>query len=100
MFLTRESEVPFDRNDVVNINKLIVELADSLDKPCCATCDAHFLNKEDGKNARIEYRISGALQADRPLYKRIFINPWPSVSYIIMFAMPSNISTRRATTSM
>ena len=48
MFLTRESETPFDRNDVLNINKLIVALSDSLNKPCCATCDAHFLNKEDG----------------------------------------------------
>ncbi len=48
MFLTREQEYSFNRDDVLNINKLIVDLADALSKPCCATCDAHFLNKEDG----------------------------------------------------
>ena len=50
MFLTREDVVPkLDRDDVRNINKLIVDLADSYGCPCCATCDAHFLNKEDGR---------------------------------------------------
>ena len=50
MFLTREEVEPrFDKDDVLNINKLIVELADAYGYPCCATCDAHFLNKEDGK---------------------------------------------------
>lgn len=56
MFMTREKPkkndtepfVPLDKTDVLNFNKLIVDLADYYGKPCCATCDAHFLNPEDG----------------------------------------------------
>lgn len=50
MFMTREEgDVPLDRIDIQNINVMISNLAIYFDKPCCATTDAHFLNKEDGK---------------------------------------------------
>ncbi len=50
MFMTREAgDVPLDRTDIQNINVMISNLAIHFGKPCCATTDAHFLNKEDGK---------------------------------------------------
>ena len=36
-------------DDIRIINELLVELADYYNMPCCATTDAHFLEKEDGK---------------------------------------------------
>ncbi len=37
-----------NENDLREINKKIVKLADDFGKPCVATCDVHFLNPEDG----------------------------------------------------
>ena len=36
------------RDDLIRINKRIVELGEIYQKPVCATCDVHFLNPEDG----------------------------------------------------
>lgn len=47
MFLVREGELP-DEQAVLDINKRIVELGRYYNKPVCATCDAHYLNREDG----------------------------------------------------
>ena len=33
--------------DLIEFNKKLISLADELDKPVVATCDAHFLNKHD-----------------------------------------------------
>lgn len=33
--------------DLINYNLKILSLADQLGKPCCATCDAHYVNEED-----------------------------------------------------
>ena len=45
MFMVRKGDATVE--DLKNFNKKIVELGDKLGKPVVATCDAHFLNKED-----------------------------------------------------
>ncbi len=46
MFLVDTGKVA-SRENLVAINRRIVALGKKLNKPVCATCDAHFLNKED-----------------------------------------------------
>ena len=48
-FLKRSEEFPNIQtdDDLININKKVAELAQKLNKPLVATCDAHFLNKDD-----------------------------------------------------
>ncbi|MBQ4071999.1 MAG: PolC-type DNA polymerase III [Clostridia bacterium] len=45
-FLIRKGEVR-DEQTLKDINRQIYELGKKLGKPVCATCDAHFLEKED-----------------------------------------------------
>ena len=45
MFMVAKGEATVE--DLKNFNRKIVELGDRLGKPVVATCDAHFLNKED-----------------------------------------------------
>ena len=45
-FLVEEGKVKDDEG-LRDLNRRIVALGKSLNKPVCATCDAHFLNKED-----------------------------------------------------
>ena len=45
-FLIDEGSVG-DEEGLRNINRRVVELGERYGKPVCATCDAHFLNKED-----------------------------------------------------
>ena len=45
-FLLRNETVK-TKEDLIKINKKIVELADKLGKPCVATCDVHFLDEKD-----------------------------------------------------
>jgi DNA polymerase-3 subunit alpha (Gram-positive type) len=42
-----------DDTDLQNFNRRIIELADEVRLPVCATCDAHFLNKEDEISRKI-----------------------------------------------
>ncbi|MBO4926847.1 MAG: PolC-type DNA polymerase III [Clostridiales bacterium] len=37
------------KEDLININRIIDIMAQKTGKPCCATTDAHFLDKEDGE---------------------------------------------------
>lgn len=55
-----------------NFNRKIISLADTLGKPVCATCDAHFLNKNDEVFRRILQAGQGYADADQqpPLYYR------------------------------
>ena len=59
-------------DDLININKKIVEVGDKLDKLTVATCDVHFLNKEDEIYRRILQAGQGYDDADMqaPLYFR------------------------------
>ncbi|MBQ8343747.1 MAG: PolC-type DNA polymerase III, partial [Clostridia bacterium] len=45
MFMVRKGDATVE--DLKSFNKKIIELGDKLGKPVVATCDAHFLNKED-----------------------------------------------------
>lgn len=48
-FLIRSKDFPNINTDedLININKKVAALAEKLNKPLVATCDAHFLNKKD-----------------------------------------------------
>lgn len=58
--------------DLRNFNRKIIQLGDMLSKPVCATCDAHFLNKNDEIFRRILQAGQGFDDADTqpPLYFR------------------------------
>ncbi len=60
------------KEDLININKYIVELGEKLNKLVVATCDVHFLNPEDEIYRRIIMAGQGYDDADRqaPLYLR------------------------------
>ena len=45
-FLIAEGKIADDEG-LRNLNRRVVELGEKYNKPVCATCDAHFLNKED-----------------------------------------------------
>ena len=45
MFMVAKGEATVE--DLKNFNRKIIELGEKLEKPVVATCDAHFLNKED-----------------------------------------------------
>ncbi len=58
--------------DLIELNKKIVYLAEEHDKLCVATCDVHFLNPEDEVYRRIIMAGKGFKDADMqaPLYLR------------------------------
>jgi len=63
-FMIENGTVP-DMNSLIEINKHIIELGRKAEKPVVATCDAHFLNKQDEIYRRI--LISSKFSdADRP----------------------------------
>lgn len=58
--------------DIIEINKMIVNLGEEANKPVVATCDVHFLNPEDEVYRRIIMAGKGFKDADdqAPLYLR------------------------------
>ncbi|MBQ6271269.1 MAG: PolC-type DNA polymerase III [Clostridiales bacterium] len=48
-YLREEDSGLRSREDLININKIIAIMAECVGKPCCATTDAHFLEKKDGE---------------------------------------------------
>lgn len=46
--LTKEGSGIKNEDDLMNLNRLIVEMGKAAGKPVAATCDAHFLNESDG----------------------------------------------------
>ncbi len=70
-FLVREGKVAGDEA-LRDLNRQIYNLGKKLGKPVCATCDAHFLNKEDELYRRIllaGMKFSDA-DSEMPIYLR------------------------------
>ncbi|MCQ2528782.1 MAG: PHP domain-containing protein [Saccharofermentans sp.] len=72
MFMVRENpeksdtgNVPLNREDIFAVNELLVQLADYFGKPCCATTDSHFLDKEDGRFRKLLLMDMGFSDADQ-----------------------------------
>ncbi|MBQ8720164.1 MAG: PolC-type DNA polymerase III [Clostridia bacterium] len=70
-FLIAKREVEGDE-ELRDINRKICALGKKLSKPVCATCDAHFLNREDEIYRRIILAGSKFADADKelPIYLR------------------------------
>lgn len=70
-FLVRNNNVK-DYDELKEINMKITQLADSLGKPCVATCDVHFMDPEDEIFRRILMAGQGYQDADlqAPLFFR------------------------------
>ncbi len=64
MFLVDSGKVA-SREHLLAINRRIVQLGKKLGKPVCATCDAHFLNKEDELYRKILLAGQKYADADR-----------------------------------
>lgn len=58
--------------DIENINRKVIAVADKLGKPVVATCDVHFIDPEDAKYRAILMAAQGFTDADKqaPLYFR------------------------------
>jgi len=70
-YLVREGTLK-SQDDLIAINRKIVELGEKLDKLVCATCDVHFMDPEDEIYRRILQAGQGFDDADHqaPLYLR------------------------------
>ena len=73
-FMIESPKVPNINNmeDVMNVNRRIVELGEEFGKPVVATCDVHFMEPEDEVYRRIIMAGKGFTDADEqaPLYFR------------------------------
>lgn len=72
-FLVRDEDSPVASNDdLIEINKKIVQLGEQFHKPVVATCDVHFLDPEDEIYRRIIMAGQGFKDADEqaPLFLR------------------------------
>lgn len=45
--LTKEDSGVRTRDDLITLNRMVLRLGQLYNRPVCATCDSHFLNKED-----------------------------------------------------
>ncbi|MBO5206255.1 MAG: PolC-type DNA polymerase III [Clostridia bacterium] len=82
-FLVSEGKVA-DDEALRDINRRIYELGKKLGKPVCATCDAHFLNKEDEIYRRILLAGMKFKDADKdePIYLRTTDEMLEEFSYL------------------
>lgn len=82
-FLVDSGQVP-DYDSLKEINKRIVDLAHKLDKPVVATCDVHFIDKEDEIYRRILQAGQGYSDADNqaPLFLRTTDEMLEEFSYL------------------
>ena len=70
--LRDEKSTVKSREDLINLNKKIIQLGDRYGKPVCATCDVHFLDPQDEVYRRIILAGQGFKDSDEqaPLYLR------------------------------
>ena len=82
-FLIEEGKVA-DDEALRDINRRILALGRKLNKPVCATCDAHFVNKEDEIYRRILLTGMKFKDADReePIYLRTTDEMLEEFSYL------------------
>ena len=82
-FLIAEGKVK-DEETLRDINRQIYELGKKLGKPVCATCDAHFVNKEDEIYRRILLAGMKFKDADKemPIYLRTTDEMLEEFSYL------------------
>lgn len=82
-FLVREGRVSDDEG-LRKLNMRIVKLGEKLGKPVVATCDVHFMNKEDGIFRKILQAGQGFKDADNqaPLYLRTTDEMLEEFSYL------------------
>ena len=65
--LRDEKSTVKSREDLIELNKKIIDLGDRFGKPVCATCDVHFLDPQDEVYRRIDvYKRQGYWRA-KPL---------------------------------
>ncbi|WP_250227237.1 PolC-type DNA polymerase III [Anaeropeptidivorans aminofermentans] len=83
LFMVRDKHVK-SRDDLIEINKKIIEYAKKYNKPVVAACDAHFLNSEDEIFRRIIMAGDGFEDADlqAPLYFRTTEEMLSEFSYL------------------
>ena len=82
--LRDEKSTVNSRQDLINLNKRIVELGEQFRKPVVATCDVHFLNPEDEVYRRIIMAGKGFKDADMqaPLFYRTTEEMLEEFSYL------------------
>ncbi len=82
-FLIDDGKVS-DEDTLKDINRRICELGKKLGKPVCATCDAHFVNKEDEIYRRILLAGMKFSDADKemPIYLRTTEEMLEEFSYL------------------
>ena len=84
-FMLRDEDSPIEtEEDIININKRIVKLAEDFGKLVVATCDVHFLDPEDEIYRRIIMAGKGFKDADdqAPLYLRTTEEMLAEFSYL------------------
>ena len=72
------------KEDLIEINKKIVELGDKMEVPVVATCDVHFMDPEDELYRRVLQGAQGYGDADQqaPLYLRTTEEMLEEFSYL------------------
>lgn len=70
--LDKENSGIRSEDDLINLNRLIVEMGRAASRPVAATCDSHFLNEEDGIFRRVMQTGIGFEDSEEPtnLYYR------------------------------
>lgn len=64
LFLVNDETVN-SQNDLIKINLTIAQLADTLNKPLCATCDVHFLRPNENVFRKIHLAAKGFKNVDK-----------------------------------